>query len=181
MVVTPDFYNRRKGFDFGRKKGEPKTIDGIKIEHRVGIQAPAHVVWEILHDVAAWPDWCPLYPKVSGVVRIGEKLHLTRVLDKGPAEEIAATVLDWTPDELLHAKRPVMGGLASAVCYWEIDKLEEDACIFSNGELFLGFFGKWQAKRMRGTLRRGYAAMGDALKARAEARWRTGSSSPTST
>lgn len=180
MVHTPEFYNRRKGFEFGRKKGEPKTVEGVKLEHRIGIHAPAEVVWEILHEVAGWPEWNPLYSKASGVVRIGEKLSLTRVLDKGPPEEIQATVLDWTPDELLHAKRPVMGGLGSAVCYWEIDKLEEDACIFSNGELYLGMFGKWLGKRMRWPLRRGYGAMGEALKERAEARWRARASSPTS-
>jgi hypothetical protein len=179
-VHTPEFYNRRKGFEFGRKKGEPKTIDGVKIEHRVGVQAPVEVVWEILHDVAAWPEWNPLYSKVSGLVRIGERLNLTRTLDGRPPEEIQAVVLDWTPNELLHAKRPVMGGLASSVCYWEIDKLENEACVFSNGELFLGFFGKWQGNRERRALRRGYAAMGEALKARAEAQWRASGASPTS-
>jgi hypothetical protein len=180
MVHTPEFYNRRKGFEFGNKKGEPKTVDGTKVEHRIGVQAPVQVVWEVLADVAAWPEWNPLYPKASGVLRIGEKLSLTRKLDKGGPEEIQATVLDWTPDELIHAKRAVLGGLGTAVCYWEIDKLDEAACIFSHGELYLGMFGQWQGKRMRGTLRRGYAAMCDALKERAEARWRERAPSPTS-
>jgi hypothetical protein len=45
----------------------------IKIEHRIGIAAPAEVIWEILADVPGWEAWNPLYTKASGVIRIGDK------------------------------------------------------------------------------------------------------------
>jgi hypothetical protein len=180
MVHAPEFYNRKKGFQFGRKKGEPKAPAGVKLEHRIGVQAPAEVVWEILQDVAAWPSWNPIVSQAEGTVRIGEKHSFTRTLPGGRPEAIVSTVVDWTPNELIHTKRSRLGGLVTVVAYWEIDTLAEENCIFSNGELFLGMLGPGQAKRLKGPLRRGYTAVCEAMKAKAEAEWRARSGAPTS-
>jgi hypothetical protein len=180
MVHGPEFYNRRKGFEFGRKKGEPKTIPGVKVENRIGVQAPASAVWEVLHDVAAWPTWNPLYTKVSGMMRIGERLTLTRAVPGRPEETLDATVVDWTPNELLHTKRTLLGGFVTSIGYWEIDVLDEEASVFSNGELFMGLLASWHVRRSRRALRQGYALMGEALKAKVEVQWRERPGSPTS-
>jgi hypothetical protein len=177
MTGAPDFYNRRKGFEFGRGKGGPS---GVKIEHRVGVQAPAEVVWEILQDIGRWPEWNPIYPQAAGAVRIGETLTLTRALPGQPQKVIRPTVLDWTPNELLHAKLSLMGGLATVTSYWEIDTLAEASCIFSNGELYTGWLGPSAARAIRGSLRKGFTAAGEAMKARAEAAWRERRGEPTS-
>ena len=180
MVHGPEFYNRRKGFEFGRKKGEPKTIPGVKVENRIGVRAPASAVWEALRDVDAWPSWNPLYTKVSGMMRIGEHLSLTRAVPGRGEETLDTTVLDWTPNELLHARRTLLGGFVTSVCYWEIDVLDEEASVFANGELFMGLLASWHVRRSRRALRQGYALMGEALKARVEAQWRDRAGSPTS-
>ncbi|HEY3697233.1 SRPBCC domain-containing protein [Phenylobacterium sp.] len=177
MRGAPDFYNRRKGFEFGRDRSGPA---GVKIERRVGVQAPAAVVWEIIHDVARWPEWNPVYPKAEGAVRIGEALTLTRALPGQPHKVIQPVVLDWTPNELLHLKLSTLGGMALVTCYWEIDALAEASCIFSSGELYTGWLGPGAARSIRGSLRRGFAAVCEAMKARAEAAWRAQGGAPTS-
>lgn len=177
MSGGPEFYNRRKGFEFKASSGPL----GLKIENRVGVQAPPAIVWEILHDLAAWPEWNPIYPETAGEVRIGQVVTLTRALPDQPPEPLQATVIDWTPDELLHLKRTALRGLVAVTHYWEIDTLErEDCCAFSNGELYLGWLGPSVGRRIRRSLRKGVTAVGAAMKARAEALWRERRGAPTS-
>lgn len=144
----------------------------MKLEHRIGVQAPAEVIWEILADVPAWPEWNPTYPRAAGTIRYGERLRLTETLPNGRPHAIGAVVLDWAPNEAIHLRFSRLAGLLTGVRYLEIEVLSETGCIFSNGDLFTGIVGPFVARRMRRTLRRAYAAMGEAMKDRAEARWR---------
>jgi hypothetical protein len=143
-----------------------------KIEHQVGVQAPASVVWEIVHDLERWADWNPLYTRASGVIRIGETLNLTLVLPGQAPRELAATVIDWTPDEAIHWKTSLLAGLVRTVRYLEIEAKSETGCIFSNGEIFQGLLGPRVAKQLRPALRKGFADLGEAVRDLAEARWR---------
>ncbi len=140
-----------------------------RLENRIGIAAPAEIIWDLVADVPGWADWNPLYPAAEGVIRIGETLRLTQALPGQKPEPIAARVLDWVPYEQLHWFTSAGNGMVKAVRYIEIEKLDEDSCIFSNGELYSGWLGPYAAKRMKGSIRAGFAAMGEALKAKAEA------------
>jgi hypothetical protein len=144
----------------------------IKIEHRVGVKAPASVIWEIIADLPAWSEWNPLYPQASGVIRFGERLKLTETAPGQPPRTLEPAILDWAPDEALHWRRPLAGGLGWAVRYLEIDVLSDTGCAFSNGELFGGLVGPMVARRTRRQLRRAFTALGEAVRDRAEARWR---------
>src|SRR5258708_37440082 len=57
----------------------PKPPPGVRIEHRIGIQAPAEVIWEVISDLKSWEQWNTLYPKASGLIRIGGALQQTRL------------------------------------------------------------------------------------------------------
>jgi hypothetical protein len=145
----------------------------VKIEHQTGVKAPASVVWEIVHDLESWADWNPLYTEASGVIRIGEKLKLTLALPDQEPRELEATVIDWTPDEAIHWKTRHVGGLVKTIRYLEIEAKSETGCIFSNGEIFAGLLGPRVAKQLRPSLRKGFTALGEAVRALAEARWQS--------
>jgi len=144
----------------------------LKLEHRIGVRAPAGVVWDILSDLPAWSEWNPVYRKASGVIRYGERLALTETLPGGQPRDLTVPILDWAPNEALHLRVSRLGGLLTSVRYLEIEALSETGCVFSNGDLFLGLVGPLVARRMRRTLRRSYALIGEAMRDRAEARWR---------
>ena len=141
----------------------------LKIEHRIGIAAPAEVIWEILADVPGWEEWNPLYIKASGVIRIGEALVLTQALPGQKPEVIRPRVIDWVPYEQLHWANTAGSGLVKTLRYIEIEKLSEEGCIFSNGEFFSGMLGPTIAKMMRRPIKDGFAALGEAMKVQAEA------------
>lgn len=144
----------------------------VKIEHRIGIAAPAEVIWEILADVPGWSAWSPIYPKAAGEVRYGGQLSLTVALPGQVHREIEAPILDWTPNEAIHWQTKGMAGFLQTIRFLEIEAFSEIGCAFSNGEVFAGLAGPYVARSQRRSLKRGFAALGEALKERAEALWR---------
>lgn len=157
-----------------KTEGKPppaKAPGGLRVEHRIGVQAPADAIWEIVHDLGRWSEWNPTYPQAAGEVRIGNILTLTLALPGQPNQDLKAKVLDWVPNEQLHWQLSMMGGLIRTLRYIEITPLTEVACIVDNGEIFGGLMGPSLGKRMGRTVRRGFEAMNEALKARAEAEW----------
>lgn len=151
----------------------------LKIEHRLGVQAPPETIWAVLVDIAAWASWNPLYTKAEGVVRIGSPLTLELTLPDREPRTIRPVVIDWVPNEQIHWRLSALGGLVKSTRYLEIDKLTETGCVFSNGELFDGVLGPAVARRLRPAIRGGFRAMGEAVKARAEAAWRQAGGGPT--
>jgi hypothetical protein len=144
----------------------------VKIEHRLGIRTPAETIWEVISDIAGWKDWNPLYPDAEGALRMGERLTLQLALPGQAPRTIQPTIIDWVPNEQIHWRLKLAGGLVSSVRYIEIEQLAETGCIFSNGEIFRGLAGPPLARRLRPSIRAGFIAMGEAVKARAEAAWR---------
>ncbi|HEX6866860.1 MAG TPA: SRPBCC domain-containing protein [Caulobacteraceae bacterium] len=143
----------------------------VKLEHRIGVQAPAEVIWESLVDVASWPEWTQIYSKAGGIIRIDSQLDLTLALPKRQPREVKATVLDWAPNDHIHWTTRGRFGLSKSLRYLEIEALTETGCIFSNGEIFEGMLGEDHAARNGFAIRSGFALLGEALKERAEAAW----------
>jgi hypothetical protein len=156
-----------------RKGGAPapRGPSGVRIEHRIGVQAPAEVIWELLYDLEGWSRWNPVYTRASGQVRIGQPLSMTMTLPGDAPREIQPVVLEWVPHEQLHLKITAAGGLVRTVRYVEIEALSETGCIVSNGEIFGGLLGPTGARRMGGRIYKGFRLMNEALKAEAEAVW----------
>jgi hypothetical protein len=149
----------------------PKAPGGLRLEHRVGIQAPGEVIWEVLSDLRGWEIWNPLYPKASGEIHIGAVLDVTLALPGEAPRQIKPTVLEWVPNEQLHWRLSMLGGLVKTTRYFEIEALAAESCIVSNGELIGGLMGPRLGKRMARTIYRAFVDMDEALKTRAEALW----------
>lgn len=149
----------------------PKPPSGLRVEHRVGIQAPAEVIWEVLSDLTAWEQWCTLYPKASGDIRIGSVLDITLALPSQAPQQIRPTVLEWVPNEQLHWKLTILGGLVRNIRYFEIEALPGAGCIVTNGEIVGGLMGPSLGKRLARPIYRAFVEMNEALKTRAESIW----------
>ena len=144
----------------------------VRVEHRIGIAAPAHEVWNLVGELDGWKDWNPLYTSVEGSLGFGAPLTLTLVLPGRKPQVIKPIVDSWTPDELIHWRLKMLGGLVTTLRYIEIEKLTDEGCIFSNGEIFDGYLGRRLPRSVRRNVRAGFVAMGEAVKARVEAAWR---------
>ena len=176
-VQKSSMFTAAAGFKI--KTPAPAGPSGVRVEHRIGIQAPAETIWEILYDVEHWGDWNPLYTEAHGVIRIGSHLDLVMQIE-GQARRLDPVVLEWVPNDQIHWRVKTMGGLVSSVHFLELEQLDTASTIFSNGELIGGLMGPTHARQMGRRLYRGFVAMNEALKARAEAAWRAQGGAPTS-
>jgi hypothetical protein len=141
----------------------------FKVEHRLGIQAPAEKIWEAFAELESWPSWNPMYPRAKGVIRIGEALSLTEKVEGLGERESTPRIVDWVPHaQLIWAEK--LGFMSSAVRFFEIEQLDDagTGCIFANGAIFNGFFGEGYGHKRRRQLKAAFTAVGEALKARVE-------------
>jgi hypothetical protein len=140
----------------------------IRIETRLGIQASAERIWEVLSNLDRWEGWNPVYPRASGKIVIGGTLELLEKLPGGPERSLRAKVVDWTPHAQL-ILRIDEGFATHRLQYFEIDPLDPTASIFAAGIFFNGWGAKGAAKRLGRSAKLGFGLMGEALKAKVEA------------
>ncbi len=150
----------------------------FRIEHRLGVQAPAEVVWRVISDLPAWAQWNPLYTRAEGKLRIGARLTLTEQLAGQAPRTIRPMVVDWVPDaQILWQMKQ---GLLKRFRYLEIEKLSDEGSIFSSGEDWWGLPARFVARDRRRVMRRAYESMNEAVRDRAQALWRAQGGTPTS-
>jgi hypothetical protein len=146
----------------------------LKIEHRIGVKAPPELIWSFVSDIPGWPSWNPLYPKAAGEVQFGAQLTLEVALPGDRPRAIRPIIQDWTPNEQIIWTLSLFGGLLKSTRYIEIERLAEASCIFSNGEIFEGPLERLIGRRRRRSIKAGFAALGEAVRDRAEAIFQNG-------
>ncbi len=144
---------------------------GPRVEYRIGVQATAERIWEVLSNLDRWGDWNPMYPHASGKIVIGGTMELLEHVAGKPDTRLTAKIVDWTPEAQLILR--IEGGLfAHRLQYFEIDPLQSDGkgpgCIFAAGTYFNGWRGPALAKREARGLKIGFGLLGEALKAKVE-------------
>jgi hypothetical protein len=150
----------------------------IYIENRTGVAAPAEIIWEVLTDLARWPEWNPLYASASGDIKIGAPWTMVLKLPGRPDEVLRPKVLDWAPEDHIHLQTKTF--FIATLRYLEIEALSDQGCIFSNGERFQGMLAGMIIRPFARDLRKGFDAMGEAMKVRAEALWQSRGGKPIS-
>jgi hypothetical protein len=133
----------------------------------------------VISDLPRWEEWNPLYTQAEGEIGFGKTLTLILAIPGETPETIRPVIVSWTPEELLHWRMSLSGGFLRSVRYLEIHRLSDDGCIFSNGEGFTGIAAWFVPRKMKRALRQGFAALGEAVKARSETLWRERGGRPT--
>ena len=140
----------------------------FRIEHRIGITAPASLIWEVVSDLSRWAEWNPIYPVIEGRVAIGAPVTFEFHLPNRAPRQFQGVVVDWVPDSQLIWALRLMGGLVRTTRYFEIENLGERNCILANGEIFDGMGAGLMPKAERAVIRRAFELVNEAAKARVE-------------
>lgn len=137
------------------------------IDTSIDIAATPTRVWEILTDFAAYPQWNPFIVRVAGLPVVGGRLVVTIQPPGRKAMMFRPVVLAATPEvELRWRGRLLMPGLFDGEHLFRLSPAD-GGCRLDHSEVFSGVL----AGLLGGTLpatRRGFVAMNEALKARAE-------------
>ncbi len=147
------------------------------IETSIDIGAPAETVWGIFADTAAYPAWNDVYPKLEGEWRPGGRLHLVFHPPGHGATTMPTVILDVATGSLLRFRDRLfdLPWLVQGVHEFRLEPLAGGRTRFHHTERVSGALVPLLGAMIRDS-ERGYVAMNEALKARAEAS--PGSSAP---
>ena len=137
------------------------------IDTTIDIAASPSRVWSVLTDFAAYPQWNPFIVRIAGVPEVGGRLVVTIQPPGRKAMMFRPVVLAATPGvELRWRGRLLMPGLFDGEHTFRLGPAD-GGCRLDHGEVFSGLLSGLLGGTLPAT-RRGFIAMNEALKARAE-------------
>lgn len=139
-----------------------------ELRTEIEIDASPERVWQILADLARWPEWNPFIAPAIGKAEVGARVDIT--VPSGAGRRVLhCTVLRAEPNRELcwkyHVGLPALFGGEHG---FTIELLGANRVRFVDREVFHGLLVPLQAKDIDTNARRGFEAMDQALKARAE-------------
>lgn len=144
------------------------TTHVIKTDIR--IDAPPSVVWQVLATGEDYPHWNPFMKHMSGAFRQGGKLAITVAPPGGSPMDFTPTVLVAEPGrELRWIGRLWVRGIFDGEHYFILTETSDGHTNLHHGERFRGTLVAILKPMIGINTKKGFEAMNEALKARAEA------------
>jgi len=141
---------------------------------RVEINAPASFVWDILTDLARYPEWNPYTVRIESTLELGAPVHLYLAGGDGNPGYNLEYLVAFEPGRLLSWEQyPTETDANAARRDQVIEDIDGKRCIYYTTDQFLGInadkimsdFGDW--------VKQGFDAIALALKERAESLYQT--------
>ena len=140
-----------------------------QLRTHIEIEATPERVWEVLTDFAAYPEWNPFIQTIEGQAAPGSNLEVRIAPPGGRAMSSKPTVLEVSPrQELRWLGRVLVPGLFDGEHSLLIEPVDDSRVRFVQAERFTGVLVPLFGKSLEKT-HRGFTAMNEALKRRAEA------------
>ena len=143
-----------------------------QIRTEIAIAASSDRVWEVLSDLARYPEWNPFVTEAKGPLTPGASLRVVLKPEGGRPMAFRPMVLQADPGRALRWRgRLALRGLFDGEHSFAISSLPDGTVQFEQSERFSGILVPLvMRRRMTEATRRGFEAMNLALKARAEQR-----------
>ena len=138
------------------------------VSSAIDIDAPPSRVWAVLTDLAAHPEWNPLFPQASGQVAVGERLTLASRPTAGRTMTIRPKLLAVQPGAELRwvsSVPGIIGGEHSFILF--ILTAVGDRTRLVQSETFRGLLVPLSGKTITAA-EADFAALNPALKQRVE-------------
>jgi hypothetical protein len=140
-----------------------------ELHSQIEIDASAERVWDILTDFASYPQWNPFIRRISGALKVGERLEVRLEPPDSRGITLRPKVLSAEPNRLMRwLGHLLVPGVFDGEHSLAIHPLEVDRVRFVQHEAFKGVLVPLLARSLENTLR-GFEEMNGALKERAEA------------
>jgi hypothetical protein len=140
-----------------------------ELRTEIEIAASPEVVWAILTDFAAFPQWNPFIKEASGEQKVGGKLRIRVVPAGGKGMVFKPTVLAFeTNRELRWRGRLGVPGLFDGEHAFSLEPIEGGRTRLTQREVFTGVLVPLLARSLDGGTKKGFEAMNRALKEQAE-------------
>jgi hypothetical protein len=138
------------------------------ISTSIDIAAPPERVWQVLTDFPAHPSWNPFIELISGPLQAGAMLTVRVRPPGGDGMTFKPKVVVSQPNRQLRWKgRLVLPGLFDGEHFFELEPAA-NGTRFEHGERFSGLLVALMGASSFDQIERGFVAMNQAIKKRAE-------------
>lgn len=143
------------------------------IHSAIEIRAPLDVVWRVLTDFGAYPEWNPHIRRVLGVPDAGQRITIHTRPPGSATIVMRPRVMTWAPPQELRWRATFLWRrLFTGEHRFRLEAVAPDRVRFVQDEVFSGLLVPLYARlRLRAT-RRGFEQVNEALRERAEAQAR---------
>ena len=140
-----------------------------RLHSETAIQANPERVWDVLTDFAAYPEWNPFIPRITGSLETGSRLDVQLQPTGGRGVRMRPTVQAAEPPrELRWLGHLGIPGLFDGEHRFRIEAVGTDRVRFVQEERFSGLLAPLVLRFLERGTRQGFEAMNRAIKARAE-------------
>ncbi|HYI22886.1 MAG TPA: SRPBCC domain-containing protein [Candidatus Limnocylindrales bacterium] len=145
------------------------------IRSAIEIRAPLDVVWRVLTDFAAYPDWNPHIKRVVGTPRAGTRITIHSQPPGGRTVVMRPEVIEWSPpNELRWRGTFISRRLFTGEHGFRVDTTATGRVRFTQDETFTGLLVPLYARLRMNSTRNGFDQVNEALRERAEAEAQAG-------
>ena len=139
------------------------------LETEITINASSEVVWDILLDHNAYPDWNPFITHISGPTQAGENLLVNITPPESKSMEFKPLVLKNDKEkEFRWLGKLLVKGIFDGEHYFLLEPVGTNETRFTQGENFTGILSGLMIKMIGKNTSLGFEAMNEALKKQAE-------------
>jgi len=131
------------------------------------INASPDVIWELLTDADAYPDWNPAVLGIEGDIREGGRIALTSIVN--PDRQFKLNVSDVEPPNRMVWSDGMPLGLFKGVRTFEIAPRDDGSSDFTMTEVYSGLMAPLATKAIQ-DITYSFEIFADGLKAAAETR-----------
>ncbi len=118
-----------------------------EVRTEVVILASAERVWNLLTNTDEYKNWHPYITAVEGELKVHKKLKVHTIDKQKKEDSFGAYVLTYLPNKEL-SWGGSLGFLFRAKHYFIILPINKESVLFSQGEYWRGWLGKWFGKKI---------------------------------
>lgn len=146
------------------------TFNGREIRTSITINATPKMVWAVLTNFAAYPEWNPFITQLTGTPAIGNTIEAHIQPPGASAMKFTPTVLGFEPEkEFRWLGKLLVRGLMDGEHRFFLIENTDGTTTFEHGERFSGLLVPFLRKMLAGPTVQGFVAMNNALATRCEA------------
>ena len=146
-----------------------KIFTHTVVSHTVEINAPRELVWEILEDLAQYPQWNPFTVKVEGTLKVGNAIDLhVKMPKRGDRIQTEIVKKIDAPRSLSWGMTLGISPLLSALREQRLESITNDRCSYSTSDRFSGLLSPLVYFLFYEDVHGGFNRVAYALKERAE-------------
>jgi hypothetical protein len=140
----------------------------FKIDATVEIDAPASVVWEVITDLSAYPQWNPFVIECRSTLKPGDAIDMQVKLMAKPQKQ-REWMKQHVPGKLLaYAMKPVPLGALSSDRSHEVEAIDPERTRYRSHFELRGWLMPLTRAMLGARLEAGFAGMTQGIRQRAE-------------